>query len=381
MLSDDQTWQDLRDAMPAAEKWAYFDHAAVAPLTRPAQEALTRWVVDTAENGVVNSSYWRKEVERARKLGAAMLGADTDEIALVHNTTEGVNLVAEGLPWRPGDNLIALSSEFPTNRFAWMNLQSRGVEARILPVGDERVDLQQIADACDNRTRLIAVSWVGYATGWRNDVDALVELAHRKGALFFLDAIQALGVFPLNVRKTPVDFLAADGHKWLLSPEGAGYFYVRKEHLDLLRPIGVGWNSVQNSGNYAAESMNLKASAGRYEGGSYNMGGIAALAASVELFLNIGIERIAGRLLEVTDLLTEQLRGIGADVASCREGDRRSGILSFTQPGKDPFETKKQCLARGVAVNCRNGRVRVSPHAYTDNSDLERLIECLTGNG
>jgi selenocysteine lyase/cysteine desulfurase len=291
-----------------------------------------------------------------------------------------VNLVAEGIPWRPGDNLIALSSEFPTNRFAWMNLATRGVEVRVLPVENERVDLQQIADACDSRTRLIAVSWVGYATGWRNDVDALVELAHRKGALLFLDAVQALGVFPLDLKRTPVDFLAADGHKWLLAPEGAGYFYVRREHLELLRPLGLGWNSVQNSSNYAAPTMNLKPRAERYEGGSYNMGGIAALAASVEFLLEVGIERIAQRLLEVTDSLADRLRKLGATVASCRDGDRRSGIVSFTQPGRDPFETKKTCLERGVALNFRAGRVRVSPHAYTSDADLERLIECLSRN-
>jgi selenocysteine lyase/cysteine desulfurase len=240
-------WLELRRQMPCAEKWAYFDHAAVAPISAPARTALVAWANDLAENGCADWPRWAERLEDVRRRGAELISASTDEIALIRNTTEGVNLVAEGFPWQAGDNVVVPADEFPTNLYPWMNLAARGVEVRRVPVDQGRVDLDRLAAACDARTRIVAVSWVGYASGWRNDVDALVELAHGRGALLFLDAIQGLGVFPLDVRRTPVDFLAADGHKWLLGPEGAGLFYLRREHLDLLRPVGLGWNSVVQS--------------------------------------------------------------------------------------------------------------------------------------
>ena len=363
--------------MPVAQQWAYFDHAAVAPLSGPAKAAMDDWTTDVAVHGGVNWNRWRKEVEEARRLGAELIGASPSEIALVHNTTEGISLVAEGVPWKEGDNVVVPECEFPSNLYPWMNLRSRGVEVRQVPVQDERLDLNRLEKMCDERTRIVAVSWVGYATGWRNDVEALAEIAHRHDALLFLDVIQGLGVLPLNVSKTPVDFLAADGHKWLLSPEGAGLFYIRKEHLDLLRPIGVGWNSVQQAGDFSNTRFELKQSTDRYEGGSYNMAGIAGLAAGLRFLLEFGIDQIADRLLEITDELCVRLLQHGAEIASCREGGRRSGIVSFQLPDQDPQQVRLRCKQAGVIVNCRAGRIRVSPHVYCNDEDIDRLIAAL----
>ena len=377
MPSEIPWWEELRRNMPVVKKWAYFDHAAVAPLTGPAKEILIQWTCDATANGAINWSHWRKQVEDARNLGASLLGADRDEIALIRNTTEGINIVAEGFPWREGDNVVTLAGEFPSNLYPWLNLADRGVEARLVPTQNERIDLSQVAAACDNRTRILSVSWVGYATGWRNDVAALAEIAHQKGAFLFLDAIQGLGVFPLDVTQTPVDFLAADGHKWLLGPEGAGLFYIRKEHLDLLRPTGVGWNSVQQAGDFSNRSLQLKSSAGRYEGGTYNMGGVAALAGSLKCLLACEVRRLSERILEITDVLCERLVESGAEIVSCRDGEHRSGIVAFELPGQNPLTVRQRCRDRAVIVNCRAGRLRVSPHAYTNTDDVERLIDAI----
>ncbi|HUY93407.1 MAG TPA: aminotransferase class V-fold PLP-dependent enzyme [Pirellulales bacterium] len=370
-------WLELRRMMPCTRKWAYFDHAAVAPISAPAQAALVEWANDFAENGCADWPQWAQELEQVRRSGAELISAATDELALVHNTTEGVNLVAEGFPWQEGDNVVVPADEFPTNLYPWLNLGGRGVEVRRAPVDEGRVELDRLAAACDSRTRIVAVSWVGYASGWRNDVDALVELAHSRGALLFLDAIQGLGVFSLDVRKTPVDFLAADGHKWLLGPEGAGLFYLRREHLDRLRPLGVGWNSVAHAYDFNCVEMNLKPAAARYEGGTYNMPGLAAFGASLELLATYPTEQIAARVLAVTDELCERLARLGAKIASCREPQHASGIVSFELPGRNPALVRKACREQQVLLSCRGGRLRASPHAYCNADDLDRLIAAL----
>ena len=202
-------------------------------------------------------------------------------------------------------------------------------------------------------------------------------LARDKGAHLFVDAIQGLGVFPLDVRTTPIDFLAADGHKWLLGPEGAGLFYLRREHLDLLRPIGVGWHSVAHAADYSRIELALQPTAARYEGGTQNMVGFLALAESLELLLELGTAAIAERILEITDLACGRLSQAGAVVVSPREGDHRSGIVSFEMPGRDSLELKRRCLDAGVVLSARGGKLRIAPHAYANEEDIDRLVEAI----
>jgi selenocysteine lyase/cysteine desulfurase len=366
--------------MPIAKRFAYFDHAAVAPLPAPTRDAIVRWAEQAALDGDTVWPAWAKRVEECRALGARLVGADASEIALVHSTSEGIGLVAEGYPWQPGDNVVTLDNEFPSNQYPWLNLASRGVETRRVAAGpDGRVDLKRLADACDARTRIVTVSWVGYVSGWRIDLKQAAELAHARGALLFVDAIQGLGVFPLDVRATNIDFLAADGHKWLLGPEGAGLFYLKREHLDLLRPIGVGWHSVAHASDYARIELAYKPSAARYEGGSQDMVGFIGLAESLELLLGFGTEAIAGRILELTNLACQRLVEAGAALYSPREGDHRSGIVSFELPGHDALEVKRRLLAADVVTSARGGKLRLAAHAYNDASDVDRLLAALPG--
>jgi selenocysteine lyase/cysteine desulfurase len=259
-----------------------------------------------------------------------------------------------------------------------MNLAERGVETRRVPTKDGIVDLNEVAAACDERTRILAVSWVGYASGWRNDLDRLAELAHFRGALFLVDAIQALGVVPLDVSRTPIDFLAADGHKWLLGPEGVGVFFIRREHLGRLRPLGVGWHSVVHDHDFARIELLLKPTAARYEGGSQNMVGAIGLKASLELLSQFGAAALCQRIFEVTDLACERLQRLGARILSDRSPEHKSGIVIFDLPGQDAAQVRRRCHQRGVVLSCRGGGLRISPHAYNDASDIDRLVEALT---
>jgi selenocysteine lyase/cysteine desulfurase len=372
----------LRAAMPVAQRWAYFDHAAVAPLTSPAAETLRAWASQAAAEGDTVWPDWSRRVEATRVSAARMIGAAAEEIALVPNTTAGIGLVAEGLDWRPGDNVVTLADEFPSNAYPWLNLASRGVETRRVPTDNGRLDLDKLAAACDARTRIVSVSWVGYATGYRHDVARIAEMAHDRGALMMLDAIQGLGAFPLDVRQTQVDFLAADGHKWMLGPEGAGIAYIRREHLDRLRPIGVGWHSVVHSSDYTRIELTLKPTSARYEGGSQNMAGMLALGASLDLLVALDMELVAAAILEITDRACERLREIGARIVSDRRpehrgGQQRSGIVAFELPGRDSLAVKQHCLTRQVVLSCRAGRLRISPHSYNNEEDVDRLMGAL----
>jgi selenocysteine lyase/cysteine desulfurase len=363
--------------MPVARRWAYLDHAAVSPLPGPTADALKAWAQEASTHGSAHWKAWAEQVEQLRALAARLIGAAAEELALVANTTHGVNLVAEGFPWEPGDNVVVPADEFPTNQYPWLNLAGRGVETRRVPVEEGRLDLDRVAAACDARTRILSASWVGYASGWRNDIARLAQIAHDHGALFFLDAIQGLGVFPIDVQAWGVDFLAADGHKWMLGPEGAGIFYCRREHLQRLRPVGVGWSSVVGASDFQRIELVLKNTAARYEGGSQNMAGLIALKTSLDLLAEFGFSALAQRVIELTELACRLLVAAGAVICTPRQPDHESGIVSFEFAGRDPVAMRRQCLERDVAISCRAGRLRLSAHAYNNAEDLERLVQAL----
>jgi selenocysteine lyase/cysteine desulfurase len=370
----------LRSEFPVTRRWAFLDHAAVAPLSGPATRALAEWAADMAENGVVAESHWLRRLREVRGLAGRLLGADPLDVAFIKNTSEGVGIVAEGLPWQPGDNVVTAAEEYPANLYPWMNLAGRGVELRRVPSRGSRIDLDDLRAALDARTRLVSLSFVEYASGFRNDLDAVGEMCRQHGILFFVDAIQGLGVLPLDVSRTPVDFLSADGHKWLLGPEGAGLFWIRRDLVERLHPVGVGWHSVVGAWDFSTIDFRLKPHAGRWESGSLNVGGIVALGASLELLLGAGIDAVAARVLELTDHLCEAAERVGLTVFSSRRPGERSGIVSLLPPaGEDPAAVVRRLRAEGVAINHRAGRLRVSPHFYNTTEEIDRLVHLLGG--
>jgi selenocysteine lyase/cysteine desulfurase len=366
-------WTALRKEFPVTRRWAFFDHAAVAPLTARAQAAMAEWAGDMTENGDVNLARWTRRVEEVRGFFGRLLNADPLDIAFVKNTSEGLGIVAEGFPWRPGDNMVTAAEEYPANLYPWMNLALRGVEVRTIPSRDGRLWLDDLRAAMDARTRLVSLSFVEFASGFRNDLDAISSLCRERGAYFLVDAIQGLGVLPLDVRQSPIDFLAADGHKWLLGPEGAGIFYIRRDILDLLHPVGVGWNSVVGANDFSRIDFTLKPHAGRWESGSLNVAGISALGASLELLLELGIPLIAERVLSLTDEFCDLALRAGLGVYSSRRPEDRSGIVSLVGQG-DTRAIVRRCRERGLAINHRAGRLRVSPHCYNTSEEVERLV-------
>jgi selenocysteine lyase/cysteine desulfurase len=371
-------WTALRAEFPVTRRWLFFDHAAVAPLSRPAQAAFNAWAADMADNGDINERNWLERVETVRGLAARLIhAADPLDIAFIKNTSEGVGIVAEGFPWKAGDNMITAAEEYPANIYPWMNLRSRGVEVRLISSRGPRLAIDDVRDAIDERTRLVSLSAVEFASGFRNDLDALGALCRQRDIYFFVDAIQALGVLPCDVQETAIDFLAADGHKWLLGPQGAGIFYIRRDLVDMLHPVGVGWNSVVRPRDFSRIDFTLKPHAGRWESGTLNVAGISALGASMELLLKIGIEAIGDRIIELTDYVCANAGKASLVVySSCQPADK-SGIVSLTAPDRDVRSLVRRCREHNIIINQRAGRLRVSPHCYNTTEEIDRLLDVL----
>jgi selenocysteine lyase/cysteine desulfurase len=371
-------WTAFRAHFPVVHRWALLDHAAVAPLPDVAASALQEYATDLAENGIASVGRWVDRVRHVRGLAARLVNAPSpDDVCFVSNTSAGIGLVAEGFPWQPGDNLVTAAEEFPSNLYPWMNLQGRGVEVRVVQSRGNRLAIDDIRSAMDSRTRLLTLSAVEFASGFRNDLAALGELCRSRGVFFFVDAIQALGAVPLDVQALPIDALAADGHKWMLGPEGAGIAFVRREWAERLRPVMIGWNSVIHPFNYNEIHFTLKPHAGKWEGGAYNVPGVAALGASLQLLLDAGIDQVWRRVEAVTDHLCDRAAAAGLEVFSSRAGGEKSGIVSVIKPGHDPAALMKRCRAAGVIVNNRHHRLRVSPHAYNTEEEIDRFLDAV----
>jgi cysteine desulfurase / selenocysteine lyase len=372
-------WVTLRDEFPVTRRWMFFDHAAVAPLTARARKVMDEWSNDTAENGAIHEREWLQRVEKVRELAANLIQADPLEIAFIKNTCEGIGFVAEGFPWKAGDNMVTAAEEYPANIYPWMNLSDRGVEVRRIPSRGNRLEVDDLRAAMDARTRLVSLSTVEFSSGFRNDLTAIGSLCRERGIYFFADAIQSLGVIPLDVRQMPVDFLAADSHKWMLGPQGAGIFFIRRELVDLLHAVGIGWNSVQGARDFSRIDFRLKPHAGRWESGTLNMAGIIGMGGSLELLAQIGIAKIWERIQEHTDYLCEQSERKGLGVFSSRWPEDKSGIVSLVVPGAEPRSVVRRCRDARVIINQRAGRVRVSPHCYNSREEIDHLLELLQG--
>ncbi len=370
--------------MPVAKTLAYFDHAAVAPLPSVAAQAITSWLEEATNQGDLYWPKWAKRVEIIRRNAAKLIGASAEEIALTPNTSTGINFVAEGFPWKEGENIVTFANEFPSNLYPWMNLHSRGVNTRVVPVEQGIAEINRLFEACDEQTRLISLSWVSFSSGYRftnEQLHEIVQEAHRRGIYVMLDAIQGLGIFPLDVAELEIDFLAADGHKWMLGPEGAGLFYIRQQHLDLLRPLMVGWHSVAKAFDFSNIDWKPRRQASRYEGGTQNMVGTLGYGASLELLQNLGVSTtvspVADQILAYTQSARSQLKELGAEIHGSSDVEHLSGITSFTIPNVDLAQLRSECMNIGVVLSHRDGRLRISPHAYNNQEDLERLLNLI----
>jgi selenocysteine lyase/cysteine desulfurase len=327
-------------------------------------------------------SAWRRrltEIERVRGLAAGFLNADPQEIALVPNTSTGLSLVAEGLDWRAGDNVVGCESEFPSNVYPWTGLERFGVEYRRVPERHGRVEVDDIAAAIDDRTRVVALSWVQFATGFRLDLKAVATLCRERNALCVVDVIQGLGALSLDVAEAGVDVVVAGGHKWLMAPEGIGVCYFAERALDRIRPVIRGWQSVKEPFGPATGPPDYLAGASRFEVGTANIAGIYGLGASLEMLAEAGVGRIERRVLELADLAASGLESQGFEVVGRSRAEERSGIVAAVPPaGLEAGALAAGLSKRGVQLAERAGRLRVAPHFYNTRGEIDEFLVVLT---
>jgi len=367
-------WEQVREDFPVARRLVYLNHAAVAPLVRPAAEAMRSLVDDVEGVGSEGWRHWIEAYEGLRVTAAQMVGAHRDEIAIVKNTSEGIATIALGFDWRAGDRVVCFREEFPANYFPWVRLEKRGVKVEWLSIYDP---LERVESAAKG-ARLVAVSFVNYLSGHRVDLRSMGDICRRHGAFFFVDAIQGLGVFPLDVESMGIDALAADGHKWLLGPEGCGILYVRRARQDEIEPVEFGWTNVAGYADYASRDMTLRGDAGRYECGTLNTVGIFGLRASVEYLNRVGIERVGEAVLALSSQLVEGARERGYEVAGVDGEGCRSGIVSVRRAGEDARTLVARTREAGFVAAPRQGWARLAPHFYVSPGEIERVLEILS---
>lgn len=334
---------------------------------------------DALENGSARFQGWLERRESARTHASRLLGgAQPDEVALTTSTSQGLLTVAEGLRMAPGDEILVVQDDFPANQIPWFRQERRGAVMVTVPRVDGRVRTEDILARIGPRTRLVALPFVLYDSGQRLDIEAVGAALKDHRALYCVDAIQGLGAFPLDVEAAHIDFLAADSHKWMLGLEGIGLFYCRRERLDELDDPFQSWLSVVDPFTPWRPDKARVANARRFEFASLPTVAIFGLEACIRLLLETGVERMAPRILEVTDRLVAGLQGHGWQLRSPRETEaEKSGIVSALPPSGTPEEAVAALEAKRVSVAVRGGGVRFSPHAWNTTDEVDRLLDLL----
>lgn len=369
----------MRSLFPVTERAIYFNHAAISPPPITTIQAVEAQLKDVNQNGSANFRSWLAVKEQARQLLASLLGARPEQVAFVRNTSDALSTVANGLAWKPGENVVTFSHEFPSNVYPWLRLRdASGIEVRMCEERRGRIDLAEFESLVDQHTRVIAISHVQYASGFRADLERLGRLARRHDALLVVDAIQALGVIPTDVEAELIDVAAGGGHKWLLSPEGVGYLYLSDRALERIQPTLVGWVSVPDPDDYLNFEQGWNCGALAWETGTGPASLIHGFKASLELLSRIGVQNIANYLEELTDYLCEALKARNYNVVSSRAPGEKSQIVCLEPyKGWSAMKLYAHLKERKIITAPRIDRLRIAPHLYNTSTEVDEVIGAL----
>lgn len=367
---------------PIRENCLYLDHAAVCPLPKSTAQAMRNRVEAQEQGGRRAEADWKNSTLSCRHLGAQLMGCDPEDVSLIRSTSEGLSIIAEGLDWQPGDEVLVGAEEFASNAAPWLNLAHRGVEIRRFPQLNGRIDPHDVKHHLTPRTRVLAVSWVSFHTGWIAPLAALKSLCRETGTALVVDAIQGLGAACLHMRSLGLDAVVADSHKWLLGPEGIGVMGTSPRFRAALRPVLTGWRSVRRRpGSMFLRDLEPLEDGRRFEPGATNSVGIAGLAASLDLLTTVGMDVVTQRVETLNRLLTRILIAHGWEVASPGSGHPALGIVAAKPPAGSAREAVARLEERHVLASAREQLVRFSPHWYTTRGEIEALDRILTKCG
>ena len=372
------------EIFPILNHWDFYNHAGASPLPAPVAKVMRDYVHETEQNAYLFGNRYA-EPDVIRKIAAQMIDAESgDEVAMLKNTAEGLSIVAQSIEWKPGDRIVTAAGEYPANVYPWMEQSRRGAELVFVPEvehddGTREVPLDSILrEAAHPRTRVVTLSHVEFATGQRHDIAAIGKFCRENGKLFVVDAIQSLGALPVSVRDANIDYLAAGGQKWMLAAEGAAIFYCRRELMDRTRPLLIGAVSVENATAFSEYDYTFAKNARRYESGTYNIVGFRAMRAAMEMLMELGANAISHRIKTITERLIEGLRAKSYTVASPRDGEQWSGIVSFSSRSGDHDQIVRTLRReQKTELVVRGGRLRAAPHFYNTEEQIDRLIERL----
>jgi len=369
----------LKEDFPISKKIVYMNTAAVSLKPQKVIDSMIEFMRKYEMNGTCyfDDSLEEEVLEDARCRVAELIGCGKEDVALTTNTSEGINFIAHSVKFRRGDNVVTTDLEFPTVTYPWLRIAGeKGVEVRFASNRNGVVTVQELERLVDDRTRVVALSHVEYGSGLRYNLREVADLAHRHGALLVVDAVQSLGVIPLNVRREEVDALASAAYKWLLGPFGAGFLYVRKEFYDNVEPLLVGWRSSRGQ-EYDPRAISYPRTAKKFEYGGMPYTQLHGLAKAIEYVMEIGVENIRDHVMNVTQRLMEELSRMGAQLLTPFSREQRAGIVTARFDGMNYDRAVRELADKGIIVSKRMNALRISPHIYNVEGEVEKVTESI----
>ncbi len=362
---------------PVTRRWTYCDHAAVGPLPAPTRDAVVAALYAQSQDGCAGILDVERKLEAVRAAVAAAIGASVDEIAFMRSTSDGALLVSNGLDWRAGDEIVLSDNEFGANAYPWINLRDRGVDIVWVRTPRERLTVEALERLVTPRTRVVAVSLVGFSDGYRHDIAALGAWCRTRGVLFAVDAMQGFGYLPLDVGAARVDVCYFGVAKWLLSPQGLSVVYVRREVVERLRPSSCSWRSVVDPGRFLDYDQPLAPGARRFDGATVNYPAVIGFDESLRLLTRAGLDAVERHVLGLTGRVFEAAAAMRLQIVSDPDPKVRSGIVVVGLGGRTIEELSARFRAAGIQATIRAGGVRISPHGYNTAEEIDRVLDAL----
>ncbi len=371
-------WTEYQALFAGLDELIWLNHAGISPVPRTVAEAMHQFVDELVHRGALGVADWYAGIQETKRLAAPLLNCSPADLAITPNTTHGINLVANGIRWEAGDEILLCSKEYPANVYPWWAQQAKGARlVWVSPRADGRLPVEDYAHLVSKRTRVIAVSHVQFASGYRHDLAGLGSLAREAGATFVVDAIQSFPVFPIDVIECGIDALTTGAQKWLLGPAGAAFFYTTPALRESLETTWVGADCMVDGLNYLDYRYDLLPDGRRFENACLNFVGIAGVRAALRVVKRFGREPIEVAIQKWTGQLAKSLSEKGFTIHSPREGEEWSGILAVTHPDVTPGILEKRLRAQGIITSVRDGCWRLSPHAYHTDGQFERILDAV----